>query len=114
MTLPRTALTPTEQIVADIFVEILGVPTSAVARGTDFFDVGGNSFTVTQLAAQVHQLRGADKSSSLAEVINLVMKDMTVLGISLLIPAAASRQPPAAEAAPASPMGDVDWENEIF
>ncbi len=119
LAIPRDSLLGTELKVANLFAEILGISATTISRGTDFFDVGGNSFTVTQLAARVQSLRSADKAVSMAELINLVMRDLTVRGVASLIAEGPSTTAPtdAESPKPASPKlssAEIDWENEIF
>ncbi|KAA0928077.1 MULTISPECIES: non-ribosomal peptide synthetase [unclassified Rhodococcus (in: high G+C Gram-positive bacteria)] len=52
----RAPSTPTEQAVAEIFVELLGV--ERVGAGDDFFALGGNSLIATKLAARLGSALG--------------------------------------------------------
>ncbi|TFI41539.1 amino acid adenylation domain-containing protein [Rhodococcus sp. 1R11] len=52
----RAPSTPTEHVVADIFVELLG--TERVGLDDDFFALGGNSLIATQLAARLGSALG--------------------------------------------------------
>jgi len=52
---PRT---PTEEILADIWVEVLGV--SRVAVHDSFFELGGHSLLATQMVARARQALGVD------------------------------------------------------
>ncbi len=47
----RAPVTPIEEIVADVFVELLGVP--RVGLDDDFFALGGNSLLATRVAARL-------------------------------------------------------------
>ena len=124
LAMPRGTLSGREQKVADLFAEILGISATSIARGTDFFDVGGNSFSVTQLASRVQALRTTDNSTSMAELINLIMRDLTVGGIAQLIRAgdAPNATSPVenrgasspTDSSPKAAAADIDWENEIF
>ncbi|MFR9754099.1 condensation domain-containing protein, partial [Nocardia sp. 004] len=53
----RAPSTPIEQIVADAFAEVLGVSAAAgehvVGLDDDFFDLGGNSLSATQVVARI-------------------------------------------------------------
>ncbi len=52
----RAPSTPTERVVAEIFVELLGI--ERVGLGDDFFALGGNSLIATQLAARLGSALG--------------------------------------------------------
>ncbi|MGW5223262.1 amino acid adenylation domain-containing protein, partial [Nocardia sp. NPDC004085] len=51
----RAPSTPVEEIVADVFAEVLGLATAerAVGLDDDFFDLGGNSLIATQVVARL-------------------------------------------------------------
>ncbi|MEU3606827.1 amino acid adenylation domain-containing protein [Streptomyces sp. NPDC035033] len=49
--LARTGRTPQEQIVCELFAQVLGVPRVGVTES--FFDLGGHSLTATRLAARL-------------------------------------------------------------
>ncbi|MCZ4560639.1 non-ribosomal peptide synthase/polyketide synthase [Rhodococcus sp. IEGM 1401] len=52
----RTPATPVEEIVAEIYAELLGV--QRVGSDDDFFDLGGNSLIATRVAARVSAALG--------------------------------------------------------
>ncbi len=70
----RAPETAAERIVAEVFAEVLG--SAAVGRDDDFFDVGGNSLTATQLAARL----GARCDTSVG--VRLVFENSTVSALA--------------------------------
>ncbi|MGC9544895.1 amino acid adenylation domain-containing protein, partial [Streptomyces sp. UG1] len=54
----REARTPQEQIVCDLFAQVLGLPWVGVED--DFFDLGGHSLLATRLIAQIRGAFGAE------------------------------------------------------
>ncbi|MFF2025855.1 amino acid adenylation domain-containing protein [Streptomyces sp. NPDC058171] len=54
----RRPRNPTEEILCDLFAEVLGVP--EVGIDDDFFDLGGHSLLATGLASRVRSTLGAD------------------------------------------------------
>ncbi len=51
---PRAPATPIEQVVADLYAEVLGLPT--IGADDDFFDQGGQSLLATQVATRLERL----------------------------------------------------------
>ncbi|WP_198359656.1 AMP-binding enzyme, partial [Streptomyces fildesensis] len=52
----REARTPQEQIVCDLFAQVLGLPRAGV--DDNFFDLGGHSLLATRLIAQIRSVFG--------------------------------------------------------
>lgn len=50
--------TPVQEIVRDLFTEVLGVPRRAVHADSDFFRLGGHSLSVARLLKRVRQIFG--------------------------------------------------------
>ncbi|MET8875709.1 non-ribosomal peptide synthase/polyketide synthase [Nocardia sp. NPDC004604] len=86
---PRTAA---ERIVAEVFADVLGLDTVGV--DDDFFAVGGNSLTATQLAARL----GARRDVSVG--VRLVFENPTVSALAAALDTAAT-DPAAVRARPA-------------
>ncbi|KJR05340.1 non-ribosomal peptide synthetase, partial [Gordonia sihwensis] len=73
---PRT---PTEEILAGVFAEVLGVSRAGSTDG--FFDLGGNSLSATRVTARVNAVLGADLA------VRDVFDAPTVAGLAALIDA---------------------------
>ncbi|MFI1993516.1 amino acid adenylation domain-containing protein [Actinoplanes sp. NPDC020271] len=58
VTAPETARTPEEELLTDIFAEVLGVP--SVALREDFFALGGHSLLAARVAARVRTVLSAE------------------------------------------------------
>jgi amino acid adenylation domain-containing protein len=50
--------TPVQEIVRDLFAEVLGVPRRVVHADSDFFRLGGHSLSAARLLSRVHQIFG--------------------------------------------------------
>src|SRR6185295_5430726 len=53
-------LTPTEEIVAGIWAEVLGPAVGRVSRDAGFFDLGGHSLLATQVGYRLREVFGVD------------------------------------------------------
>jgi aspartate/methionine/tyrosine aminotransferase len=71
-----------EEIVKDLFSEVLEIPKKTLTNSSDFFDMGGDSFTLSQLANRM-QSHGA--KFTVAVLINKILRDMTVHGVAQLL-----------------------------
>ncbi len=56
----RPAATPRQQVLCDLFAEVLGVPSPGV--DDSFFDLGGHSLLATRLVSRIAAVLGADVS----------------------------------------------------
>ncbi|WP_433635017.1 non-ribosomal peptide synthase/polyketide synthase [Nocardia sp. CA-120079] len=83
----RAPETAAERIVAEIFAEVLGL--AAVGLDDDFFAVGGNSLTATQLAARL----SARSDSSVG--VRIVFENSTVSALAAALDTTATRARPA-------------------
>ncbi|WP_162624807.1 non-ribosomal peptide synthetase [Streptomyces cadmiisoli] len=54
----RAARTPAEQVLCDLFADVLGAP--LVGADDDFFDLGGHSLLATRLTGRVREALGTD------------------------------------------------------
>ncbi|MFF5639404.1 amino acid adenylation domain-containing protein [Streptomyces sp. NPDC012825] len=52
--------TPTEQVLADIWAQLLGVPAAGIGSHDGFFDLGGNSLQVTRLISRIRDSLSID------------------------------------------------------
>ncbi|MFD9410220.1 amino acid adenylation domain-containing protein [Streptomyces sp. NPDC059989] len=55
--------TPVEEILRDLFAEVLGLPKREVYADSDFFALGGHSLAAARLVARLRATLGADPSS---------------------------------------------------
>ncbi|MFE2285535.1 amino acid adenylation domain-containing protein [Streptomyces sp. NPDC059443] len=55
--------TPVEEILRDLFAEVLGLPKREVYADSDFFAIGGHSLAAARLVARLRATLGADPSS---------------------------------------------------
>ncbi|WP_151483666.1 non-ribosomal peptide synthetase [Streptomyces albicerus] len=55
--------TPVQEIVRDLFAQVLGVPRRAVHADSDFFRLGGHSLSVARLLKRIRQIFGAAPGS---------------------------------------------------
>ncbi len=93
---PRTA---SEELVAGLFAEVLGVPLPAIGSGSDFFAVGGQSLLATRLVSRLRRSLGielplraifeAPTVAALAERIGTVLGDATAAPALAPLPAGA-------------------------
>jgi amino acid adenylation domain-containing protein len=85
--------TPTEEILAGIWAEVLGV--NRVGVGDNFFELGGHSLLATRVVSRVREAFGIELA------LRLVFETQTVAGLGAKIDAASGSEHPAA----ASPVG---------
>ncbi|MEU6556630.1 amino acid adenylation domain-containing protein [Streptomyces sp. NPDC046915] len=55
--------TPLQEIVRDLFAEVLGLPRRAVRADSDFFRIGGHSLAAARLLSRARETLGADPGS---------------------------------------------------
>ncbi|MFE2134292.1 AMP-binding protein [Streptomyces sp. NPDC059466] len=55
--------TPVQEIVRDLFAEVIGVPRRTVHADSDFFRIGGHSLAAARLLARARAVLGADPGS---------------------------------------------------
>jgi amino acid adenylation domain-containing protein len=77
---PSAPLTPTEELVAGLFVEVLGV--ERVDAGTSFFALGGHSLLATQVVSRARRLFGIELP------LRAIFEAPTVSGLGARIAAA--------------------------
>src|SRR5205823_14415480 len=81
----RAARSPQEQLLCDVFAEVLGV--SAVGIDDDFFSLGGHSLMATRLIARVRASLGVELS------LRAVFESPTVAGLARCLEGAAPSRP---------------------
>ncbi|MFI9788333.1 amino acid adenylation domain-containing protein [Kitasatospora sp. NPDC051984] len=84
----RSPQTPSEQLVADIWRELLGVP--EVGAEDDFFDLGGHSLLATRVASRLSARTGTDVP------LDLIFEHPVLAELARRLPEPASWQAPAA------------------
>ncbi|MGZ8176957.1 amino acid adenylation domain-containing protein [Williamsia sp. SKLECPSW1] len=56
----RVARTPTELAIVAVWSEVIGVDAETIDTGTDFFALGGSSFTATRVVGRLREATGRD------------------------------------------------------
>ncbi|MEH3154955.1 MAG: amino acid adenylation domain-containing protein, partial [Gordonia paraffinivorans] len=56
----RPARTPTELAIVAVWAEVIGVDPESIDTGTDFFAVGGSSFSATRVVGRLREATGRD------------------------------------------------------
>nr|WP_051989839.1 non-ribosomal peptide synthetase [Gordonia soli] len=71
--------TPAEQMIAEVFADVLGVGVAEVSATDDFFDIGGNSLAATRVTARVAERLAVEVG------IRDVFEAPTVRGLATLL-----------------------------
>ncbi|PWI12701.1 non-ribosomal peptide synthetase, partial [Streptomyces sp. Act143] len=97
----REARTPQEQIVCDLFAQVLGLPRVGVED--DFFDLGGHSLLATRLIARIRAAFGAELE------LRALFDGPTPAAVAALLDNAGPARPPLAarERPPALPLSSA-------